>query len=106
MAQYEYHTEAMIKYMENNLQEFHYHKDVFSQFHTGKSTKQVLKAFSKLCTLNKHDKGEGDSGWNNLSVAANGHHINEDETLIKSEIGQYHVDKSDLIFVKMYRHNH
>jgi len=30
MAQYWYDTEATIKYMENYLEEFHCHKDVFS----------------------------------------------------------------------------
>jgi len=44
MAQYQYHTEAPIKYMENSLEEFHHHKDVFSQFHASKGTQKVSEA--------------------------------------------------------------
>jgi hypothetical protein len=47
MAQYQYHTEAMIKYMENYLEEFHCHKDVFSPFRDSKSTKKVSEAVKK-----------------------------------------------------------
>jgi len=39
MAQYPYHTEATIEYMENYLEECHCHKDVFSRFHVSESTK-------------------------------------------------------------------
>jgi len=45
MAQYRYHTEATIQYMENYLEEFHRHKDVFSWFSASKDTKQVSEAF-------------------------------------------------------------
>jgi hypothetical protein len=47
MAQYRYHTEAIIKYMENYLEEFHCHKDVFSLFRASKSTKKVSEAVKK-----------------------------------------------------------
>jgi len=53
MAQYRYHTEATIKYMENLLEEFHCHKDGFSGFCTSKSTKKVSEAFKMQCTLDK-----------------------------------------------------
>jgi len=32
MAQYQYHTEATIEYMENHVEEFHRQRDVFSRF--------------------------------------------------------------------------
>jgi len=44
LAQYRYHTEAMIEYMEIYLEEFHCPKDVISQFRTSKSTMKVLEA--------------------------------------------------------------
>jgi hypothetical protein len=47
MAQYHYHTEATIEYMENYQEEFHSHKDVFSQFHTSRSHKEGLGSIEK-----------------------------------------------------------
>jgi len=44
MAQDRYHTEAMIEYMGNDLEEFHPQKDVFSRFCASKSTKIVSEA--------------------------------------------------------------
>jgi hypothetical protein len=41
MAQFRYHTEATIEYMENFLEEFHRHQDVFGRFRATKSTKKV-----------------------------------------------------------------
>jgi hypothetical protein len=41
MAQYQFHTEATIKYMENYLEEFHRQKDIFSRFRTSNSPKKV-----------------------------------------------------------------
>jgi len=41
MAQDEYITEAMIKYMENYLEEFHCHKDAVNLLYTCKSTMLV-----------------------------------------------------------------
>jgi len=40
-AQYRYHTEATIEYMENYLEEFHHQKDVFSRFCVSKSTNRA-----------------------------------------------------------------
>jgi len=54
MVQYWYHTETMIKYMENYMEEFHHHKDVFSPFRTRKSTKKVSEGFKKQLTLDTH----------------------------------------------------
>jgi len=50
MAQYRYHTEATIEYMENPLEGFHYHKDVFGRFCASKSTKKVSEALRKQLT--------------------------------------------------------
>ena len=47
IAMYRYHTEATIEYMENSLEEVHCHTDIFSQFHTSESCKQISEAFEK-----------------------------------------------------------
>jgi hypothetical protein len=70
MAQYRDHTEATMEYMEIVLKEFPYHKDVFSRFCTSRTTKKILEALTKQLTLDKHEEGESDSSWKNLSTAA------------------------------------
>jgi len=60
MAQYQYHTEATIEYMENYLEEFHCHKDVFCRFRASKSTKKVSEALKKQLTLDKQEERESD----------------------------------------------
>jgi len=60
MAQNRYHTEAMIDYMENYLEQFHCHKDVFSRFRASKCTKKVLEASIKQLTFNKQEEWESD----------------------------------------------
>ena len=106
MAQYQYHTEATIEYMENDLEEFHRHKDVFSRFSTSKSTKKVLEALEKQLTLDIQEEQESDPAWNNLSAAAKRHRIDEEKQQIKSQIAQHLADESDLNFVKLYLLNH
>jgi hypothetical protein len=64
--------------MENYLEEFDCHKDVFSQFPTSKSPKKVSEPKKKQPTLDKQEEWESDSAWNNLSVAGKHHHIDED----------------------------
>jgi len=51
MSQYQYHTEATIKYMENYLAVFHCHKDVFGRFCASKSTQMVSEALDTQLTL-------------------------------------------------------
>jgi len=106
MAQYRYHTEATIKYMENYLEEFHRHKDVFSRFRASKSTKKVSEALKKQLTLDKQEERESDPAWNDLSAAAKCRRVDEDKTQIKSEIVQHLVDESDFNFEKMHLLNH
>ena len=106
MAQYRYHTEATIEYMENYLEEFHRHKDVFSRFRASKSTKKVSEALKKQLTLDKQEERESDPAWNNLSAAAKRRRVDEDKTQIESEIAQHLVDESDFNFVKMHLLNH
>jgi multisubunit Na+/H+ antiporter MnhG subunit len=106
IAQYRYHTEATIQYMENHLEQFHRHKDVFSRFGASKSTKKVLGALKKQLTLDKHEAWESDHAWNNLSAAANHRRVDKDKTQIKSEIAQHLVDQSDSNFVMMHLLNH
>jgi len=105
-AQYRYHTEATIECMENYLEEFHHHKDVFSRFRASKSTKQVLEALKKQLTLEKQEERESDPAWNILSADAKRRCIDEDETQIDSEIAQHLVDESDFNFVKMHLLDH
>jgi hypothetical protein len=82
MAQYRYHTEATIEYMENYLEEFHCHKDVFSRFRASKSTKKVQEALKKQLALDKQEERKSDPPWNNLSVAAKCCHVDEDKMQI------------------------
>jgi len=78
MALYRYHTEAMIVYMENYLEEFHCHKDVFSRFRASQSTKKVLETLIKQFTLDKQEEQERDPAWNDLCAAAKHHWVDED----------------------------
>jgi hypothetical protein len=105
-AQYQYHSEAIIEYMENYLEQFHRHKDVFSRFRTSKSIKKVSEALTKQLTLDKQEERESDPGWNNHSTAAKRRRVDEDKTPIESEIAQHLVDKLDFNFVKMHLLNH
>jgi len=78
MAQYRYHTEAMIEYMEHYLHEFYRQKDVFSRFQTSKCTKKVSEALKKQHTLDKSEDWESVPAWTKLSAAAKRHHVDED----------------------------
>jgi len=53
MAQYQYHTEATIEYIQNHLEEFHCDKNVLSWWHTSKSAKKVSEALKKQLTLHQ-----------------------------------------------------
>jgi len=106
MAQYQYHTEAMIEYMENYLEEFHCHKDVFSRFRASISTKKATEALKKQLTLDKQEERESDPTWNNLSATAKRRLVDEDKMQIESESAQYLVHESDFNFVKMHLLNH
>jgi len=106
MAQYGYHTKATIVYMENDVEEFHHHIDVFSWFRASKSTKKVLDAFKTQLTLDKLEARESDPSWNSHSVAAKCRRVDEDKTQIESEIEQHLVDKSDFNLWMMHLPNH
>ena len=106
MAQYRYHTEAMIEYMEKYLGEFQHLRDVFSRFRASKSAKKVSEALKKQLTLARHEERESDPAWNNLSAAARHRHVDVDKTQIESEIEQHLVDESDFNFVKRHLLNH
>jgi len=105
MAQDQYHTVATIEYIENYLQEFPRHKDVFSRFRASKSTK-VSEALKKKLSLDKQEERESDPAWNNLSLAAKRLRVDEDKMQIESEIAQHLVNESDFSFVKMHLLNH
>jgi hypothetical protein len=53
MAQYWYHTDATIEYMENYPESFHRQKDIFSRFHASKFTKKVSEALKEQLALDK-----------------------------------------------------
>jgi len=106
MAQYRYHTEATIEYMENYMEEFHSHKDVYSWFSSSKSTKKVLEALKKKLTVDKQDERESYPAWNNLSAVAKRRCVDEDKTQIESQIAQHLVDQLDFNFGKMHLLNH
>jgi hypothetical protein len=92
--------------MENYLEEFHCHKDVFSQFRASKTTKKVLEALKMQLTLDKQEERESDHAWNNLSAAAKRCWVDEDKTQIESEIAQHLVNESNFNFVKIHLLNH
>jgi hypothetical protein len=88
--------------MENYLEEFHCHKNIFSRFHTSKSTPKVSEALQTELTLDKLEAWESDPAWNKLCAAAKCHSIDEDELQIESAIAEHLVDQSDLNFVKVH----
>jgi hypothetical protein len=100
------HTEATMEYMEIALKEFPYHKDVFSRFCTSRTTKKILEALTKQLTLDKHEEGESDPTWKNLSTAAKCLRIDEDKMQIEIESTQHRVDDSHFHFGKMHLLNH
>ena len=106
MAQYRYHTEATIEYMENYLEEIHRPKDVFSRFRASKSTKKASETLKKHLTFDKREERESDPVWNNLSVAAKLLCVDEDKTQMESEIAQHVVNELDFNFVKMHLLDH
>jgi len=59
-AQYQYHTEATIEYMENYLEEIHHQKDVFGWFHASKSTEKISEVLNKQLTFAKPEEQESD----------------------------------------------
>jgi len=106
IAQYQYHTQAKIEYMEDSLAEIDYHKDVLSRFCASKSTKMVSEASKKQLTLDNPEKWEGDPGWENHCAAPKCRHVVEENMHIKSDIAQHLVDQSDINFVKMHLLKH
>jgi len=106
MAQYWYHTEATLEYMENYLEDFHRQQDIFSRFRASKYTKKVSEALTQQLTLDKHQERESDATCNNVSAAANRRHDEEDKMQTESEIAQHLVDKSDFNFMKMHLLTH
>jgi hypothetical protein len=60
----------MIEYIDNYLEQFHYHKNVFSEFRTIKSTKSEMQTLKKKITYDTQEERESDSTWNNRSATA------------------------------------
>jgi len=82
MAQYRYHTEATLKYMENNVEEIHCHKDDFSRFHASTSTKKVSESLKKQLAFDTHKERARDPAWNDLSAARQRNRVDENQKQI------------------------
>jgi len=106
MAQYWYHIEATIEYMEIHLEEIHLHKYDFSQFSTSKSTMKVSEALKEHPTLGTQGEWGSDHILNILSVAAKHHRVDEEKAQIESEIAQHLVAESHFNFVMMHLRKH
>jgi len=106
MAQYWYHTEAMIEYMENYLEEFHRHNNMLCQFRASQCAMKVSEALKKHHTFDTQEEWQCDPAWKNLSMAAKHRCIDEDETQIKSDIVQHLVAESHFNLVMMHLPNH
>jgi hypothetical protein len=59
-AQYRYHPEDTIEYIQNYLVELDCPKDVFSRFCTSKSIKNVLEVLKKQLTLDNQKEQKSD----------------------------------------------
>jgi len=55
--------------MENHLEVFDCHKDVFSRISPTQSTKNVSEALNKQLTLHSQEEWESYPTWNNVSGA-------------------------------------
>jgi len=92
--------------MENHLEEFPCHKDVFSRFCASKCTKKILEPLKKQLNLDKKEQLDSDPTWDYVSVAAKCRCVDEHQTQIKSQIAEHLVDESDFNFVMMPLLNH
>jgi hypothetical protein len=98
IAQFQYHTGASIKYIENYLHKFGSQKDVFSNCCPSKSTNKVSEALKTQVALVKQNEWESDPSWNNFTAAAKNHCIDEHKIQIKAGGAQHVVDKSNFNF--------
>jgi len=106
MPKYQYHMEATMGYIENDLEESHRQTDLFSRFRASNPTKMVSEAQIKHRTLDKQEEWESDPAWINHSVAAKDCCNDEDNMQTEAEIAQHLVDALDFNFVKMNVLNH
>lgn len=83
IAQYRYHTQAMIDFIQNCPEKLHCPKDVFSSFCTSQSTLMVSEALTTQYTLDQLEEYESDPGWNNHSVTAKWWRVNEDADRVR-----------------------
>jgi hypothetical protein len=60
----------------------------------------------KQLALDKQEEWVSDTGWNDLSVAANSHCVEKHTMQLESEIALHPVDESDFNFVQMLLLNH
>ena len=102
MAHYQYYTEAMLKYMEQYLEECHHQKNAFSRFHARKSTKMVSESLKMPLALDTPTEQESDPARRKLSPVAKLCGVDNDKMQYKSDIAQQHVEKSNINFVKMH----
>jgi len=95
IAQYRYHTEATIEYIEKYQEESHYQKNQIWQFRTIVSIKTSSKACTIQPTLDTLLEWENDLTWNNVWAVAKCPCVDEGSMQIKSENAQHLVNKSD-----------
>jgi hypothetical protein len=69
--------------MVNYLQWLHHHRDIFSGFRSGKSTKTISEALERQLTVDQQEELDSDPDWNNLSAVAK--HCCDDEEKIQTE---------------------
>jgi hypothetical protein len=61
---------------------------------------------NKQLALDIEDELESGPAWNDLSMAAKRHRIDDYKAQVKAEFAQHLLDESDVIFVKMDLLNH
>jgi DNA-directed RNA polymerase subunit N (RpoN/RPB10)/oligoribonuclease (3'-5' exoribonuclease) len=106
MAQYRSHTDSTIQYMEDYLDEFHRHKDVFHQYRAGKRAKRKAEKLRAELTKESKAEREATEGWDNLSRTAKSRQLNEDKTWIESQVKSLVEEESDFNFIKLHLLTH
>jgi len=102
MAQFQYHTEGKMEYMEIYPKEFLHHRDVSSQYGASISTQKLSEALKNQPTMDKHDQRMSDPMSNDDSAAAKSPRIEDDKTGIEAHIEKHPVDESDFDLVQMH----
>jgi hypothetical protein len=106
MAQYRSHTDSTIQYIEEYIDEFHRHKDVFHQYHVRKRAKRKAEKQRVELTQKLQADREATVNWKKLSGRAKRCQLNEDKTWIQSQIKSLLEEESDFNFIKLHLLSH